>query len=119
MARIFRPPTFNMLALVWLEGQDAAVDEPDYVDILMQVYVHSRADIDVTPGQPERWVPPIYLRFPKEYSLIRTGAIIQVSDRFGDYYKVRWAQAIHMGFPNEYWMTQCEQCDVDCNTPRP
>ena len=119
MARTYSLPVFNLLCFAFRPGLLPGRDQPTKIDVRCQVYVNSRADIDVTQGSFNAWVPPIYLRFPKTELDIGRDWIIKIDERFELYYKVRWGQMIHMGFPNEYWMTQVEQCTVDGESPLP
>lgn len=115
----FTLPNFNLLADRWVSPNTPAAGAPDFLAIPCQLYVNSRGLLDITPGDFTAWVPPIYIR-------LQVGAIPPVKDDIyevipgsADYYKVRWTQSIHKGFPNEYIVVLVEQCDAAGTTPRP
>lgn len=72
-----------------------------------QVYVVSRTFLDVTPGSPGLWVPPIILRFPLA-NLMLAGDLVEVPAGSGRFLDIRWTDRIHRGFPNEYRVAVCE-----------
>lgn len=119
MARVYRVPEFNLLCFAFSPGQLPGVDVPKMFDVPCQLYLHSKADIDVTQGNFNAWVPPIYLRFPRTYTDIKRDWICKIDGYFELYYKVRWAEHMHLGFPNQYWQAQCEQCTVEGESPLP
>ena len=114
----FTLPNFNLLYDHWPAGTTPDTDPPDSTDNPCQVYVHSRADIDQTPGDNTAWQLPIYLRIPLRTVAMGVGDIVQVSYLPFDYYLVRWVQNIHMNFPNEYIVVLVEQCTSAGVTPR-
>lgn len=113
-------PDFNLLCNRWASPHTPAADPPDDVGLSCQVYFSSRSYLDIQPGQPDLWVPPIFLRLSVAEGLgSAVGDIYGVDPGRADYYKVRWVQKTHAGFPNEYVSILVEQCDDVGTTPRP
>jgi hypothetical protein len=118
-AMAFTTPDFNVTFDGWTAGHTPAVDPPDTVGNPCQLYVNSRIPVDQTPGNPDLWVPIIFLRIPLlGYRPVR-GDILEVRPPSADYYKARWVQNCHVGFPNEYVIAVVEQCNSAGTTPRP
>jgi len=115
----FTLPIFNLAADVWTAGHTPAADPPDVLALPTQLYLTSRGLLDITPGSVNLWVPPVFLRVPIGiYTPVR-GDIAEVVPGSADFYKVRWTQSTHRGFPNEYLSVLVEQCDATGATPRP
>jgi len=120
MARLYTLPIFNRACDVWVFPHTPLADPPDIVDYHCQVYFASRQALDVEPSLPNLWVPPVFLRFTSaEGAVISPGDIVGVDPGKGDFYKARWVQITHSGFPNEYYSVLVEQCDAAGTTPRP
>jgi hypothetical protein len=105
-------PNFNLLADVWVPPSNPDLAAPNFEDVPVQVYIHSKADIDQIYPDEDNWYPPIYLRVPIGGYRPQISDIIQVKHLPLDYYIVTWTQNIHMGFPNEYVMACVKQCTV-------
>lgn len=112
-------PNFNLLLSFWDSPNTPVGGPPDHVDQPVQVYVSSRGLLDITPGNPSDWIPPIFLRVPLGSHRPTPGDIGGIQPALTDFYKVRWVQNIHMGFANEYINILVEQCDGSGTTPRP
>lgn len=120
MAFPFSLPVFNLLANQWSLGTRPSTHPPNRTDVPCQLFFHSRAFLDIQPGITSQWVPPIFIRVPKDSShLAGVGTIWEISQGEGLYYKVRWAERVHAGFDNEYYAALAEQCSDAGNTPRP
>lgn len=104
-------PSFVSLCNVWFAPGTPAAGAPDLVNVPCQLYVPSKAGVDMEPGTVWAWVPPIYLRLPiSETNAARLGKIYEVEPGTGFYYIKRWVDRCHRGFPNEYWMALLMQC---------
>jgi len=115
----FSLPLFNVSFDAWTGGHVPAVDAPDSVDNPCQLYLNAKFPADQADGDPAFYTPTIFLRIPLlGYRPIR-GDIVQVRPPTVDYYKVRWIQNVHIGFPNEYIAAAVEQCNAVGATPRP
>lgn len=108
----YRLPTFNVLANLWLTDVPPADGEPGATGVPVQLYVSSRGLLDITPGQRELWVPPIYLRHSKDIGIGRI-YYAEVPSGSGEYYKARWTCRMHLGFANEYVQVVMEMCCSD------
>ena len=107
-----RLPVFNLVCDMWINGALPMAGPPDYTDIPCQVFVPPRGILDITPDIPTDWVPPIYIRTPKEnYNNEASYFIIHGYD--DQWYAVRWAMMYHLGFPNQYASYLCNLCEDD------
>lgn len=111
-------PNFNLNVSFWILGHTPSADPPDEVDIPCQIYLNTRGLLDITPGGPGDWVPPIYLRIPLGVFIPSLGNIAAVQPGLTDCYKIRWVQNAHIGFANEYQIALAEQCTDAGVTPR-
>jgi len=113
-AMAFTVPHFNVTANLWYGHRVPDDGAPDASDQPCQFYVPPRGLFDVTPGELELWVPPIYFRMPidQHTSWVQT-TIVEVLPGSGRYFRARWKEVMHMGFPNEYLMIVIEQCMSD------
>ena len=118
----FTPPVFNVSADFWTPPNDPATGGPD-ASGNAQLYINSRGLLDLYPGDPDSWIPPIWLRrsFTDQDSVyaLGVGYIIEIPGLTTQalYYKVRWWDFVHLGFPNAYAVFLCEQCMDDGTTP--
>lgn len=104
-------PTFNLVASVWNAGNSPSSGPADATDIPCQLYIDSRAGVDLQYGSPLAWTPPCWIRFPiAEVAAASSGIIYEVPQGSARYYKKRWVEVIHSGFPNEYWGCLVAQC---------
>lgn len=99
-------PVFNLMCSGWRPPN--VPPAPSDYSLQCQLYIASRGLIDITPGNPALWVPPIYLRVPP-FSDIRPDDIIECPLGSGRLYSVRWVEDLHKGFPNEYRVGVLEQ----------
>lgn len=118
----YRLPTFNLLAAAWECGGTPSGGSASYRDLQCQKYISSRPQIDVTADydadQWTQWMPAIVLRFKwgdppfdvmwRDLNL----GIFEVPQDSGRWYRVHWQDMCHEGFPNQYWMAVCTQCDA-------
>lgn len=120
----YTQPDFNVQFSVWQFGHTPAVDPLDF-QCFGQLYLSSKGLLDITPNNPDDWVPPIYMRInPPDLALFNlpcVGSIVGVFDTFAFewYYKLRWWERIHAGFPNEYIAFIAEQCSSAGVCPDP
>jgi hypothetical protein len=105
-------PNFNLSASAWNNPKKPSTDPADVIGKDVQLYVPSRGVLDILPGGPLNWVPPIYLRIASTGPALTPAVWIwEVITGSAQYYRVRWKQVIHQGFPNEYVAHLVEQCD--------
>jgi len=116
----YRLPTFNLTMNVWASGSGYPPNAgpPDYSGKPCQKYIHSRVYTDTSPGTWAEWVPAIVLRYPIDadfYPPYINSSVSYIECPAGElaYYRVRWVEIMHQGFPNEYWAAVCEQCFID------
>lgn len=108
----YTTPNFNLLVDVWDAGNVPADDDPDFENVTMQLYVYSRVSFDVQPCELELYQPPIQLRMPVSVLAIWTsGQVFECPAESGRYYRARFKEKIHQGFPNEYLVAYVVQCD--------
>jgi len=112
----YSPPNFNVLADLWFGSNVPFTSLPDFEDQACQFYVYSRGLLDITPSDEELWVPPIYLRLPLA-SIVnwRNLQVVECPPASGRWFRARWKERMHMGFPNEYLVVILQQCDAEGN----
>jgi len=107
-------PEFNVLIDVWDSGNLPADDPPDFENVTVQFYVYSRVSFDVQPCNLELYQPPIQIRLPVSTSAIWVSSqIYEVPAESGRYYRARFKERVHLGFPNEYLVVYVVQCQDD------
>lgn len=99
-------PQFNLYVKLWRDTDQWPGDPTDF--FFGQLYLTSRPLLDVTPGDPAAWCPPIYLRLPP-LSDIRPQDQVEVPADTERLYLVRWVDDVHKGFENEYRVALLEQ----------
>lgn len=124
-------PVFNRVMSYWGPGLFPATDFPSG-NRHVQLYVLSRPTVDVqqedviAPPAAVSWVPGVYVRvdrlflsdFPPPYvSMIWQDAI--GPDELSVQWRCVWWEVMHLGFPNEYVVMQCVQCDGFGVSPDP
>lgn len=107
-------PVFNLECNLW-RPPTPTTDPPDAVHDC-QLYIPSRGMLDITPGDDDLWVPPVYVRFPKGTD-VQQDDVLEVDDGDGWFYRVRWTERMHRGFSNEYFVALVEQVVVGPPTP--
>ncbi len=113
---VYTPPVFNVLADIWYADHVPASSPPDEENQQVQFYIYSRHGLNIEPGQQELWVPPIYIRLPAAANDIWVSAqIVECPAESGRYYRARWKDIYHLGFPNQYLVILVEQCDDEGN----
>lgn len=99
-------PDFNLSCNVW--RFPVFFPAPPTLTVSCQLYIASRGLVDITPGVPGAWDPPIYLRLPA-LTDIRPTDQIECPAGSGRLYNTRWVEDLHKGFPNEYRVGLLEQ----------
>lgn len=118
----FNLPVFNLNLGMYLPPNNPMTGPPDQL-IDCQLYVDAKARVDITPGSPLDWVPPIYIRLSVDDFYVNLPPAVGAGFRYIDdnaqtwYYVVRWWERIHAGFPNQYMQLLCEQCKINRSTP--
>lgn len=107
-------PTFNLLADVWYAGKNPAADDPDAENVPLQFYLASKGTYDVDPCDNKNYTPPIWLRMPMTETAIWTsGQVWEVPAETGRYYRARFKDVMHLGFPNQYLIAVVVQCNAE------
>lgn len=112
----FYLPTFNLLSNnVWVSPHTPAADPPDFIDIPCQKFLESRGSgIDSEYDHFEYWHPHVLVRFPLARDDVwLVGWIWEIPAGSLRYYRVSFKEHVHEGFPNEYLVHFCCQCDGD------
>lgn len=107
-------PNFNVFADVWSTGHVPADDDPDFENLTVQFYIYSRVSFDVQPCELELYQPPIQIRIPVVAPIPWSqGQVFEVPPESGRYYRARFKERVHIGFPNEYLVVVVVQCGAD------
>jgi len=105
-------PVFNVPIDVWDAGHVPDDDVPDFENVTVQFYVYSRVSFDVQPCELELYNPPIQIRFPvSTLAIWVSGQVFEVPAESGRYYRARFKEKLHLGFPNEYLVAYVVQCN--------
>lgn len=105
-------PIFNQVCDIWKWPNTPGDGLADYFNIPCQLYLPTKGLLDIQPGDRFFWVPPIYLRMPVAQSAAWIDlTIVAVPALSNRYYRARWKDKAHLGFPNEYLVVVLEQCD--------
>jgi len=105
-------PDFNLLMDVWNAGKIPAADLPDSENVPVQFYLYSRGSFDIQPCELELYTPPIWLRLPvAENAVWIAGQVFECPAESGRYYRARFKEIMHQGFPNQYLVTVVVQCN--------
>jgi len=105
-------PQMNLLCDVWNAGHVPDVDDPDSENVPCQLYLYSRGTFPVQPCELELYCPPIFLRLPiAENAVWVNGQVFEVPSESGNYYRARFKETMHRGFPNEYKVAFIVQCN--------
>lgn len=125
MARVYTPPTFNLVCDLWIDGGTAASTTPDYANLPCALYFRQgyppgsmyysnpsgaatgfalRLPID-SPGFPSKsfssWSPQMFF------------AVMDQGRLDPSYYVKDFADIAHRGFPNEYIWVLVQQVHDD------
>lgn len=107
-------PQFNVAVDVWYTGHRPATDGPDAENVPCQFYLYSRFSLDIQPCELELYQPPIFIRLPtSESANWQNGQIFECPPESGRYFRARFKERMHLGFPNEYLVVVCIQCNAD------
>jgi len=105
-------PVFNVPIDVWDAGHVPDDDVPDFENVTVQFYVYSRVSFDVQPCELELYNPPIQIGFPvSTLAIWVSGQVFEVPAESGRYYRARFKEKLHLGFPNEYLVAYVVQCN--------
>ena len=127
LTAMFSVPDFNLELDAWYGTRVPGSGAPDITEIPAQLYITSRGQAEVTAENRRILVLPIYVRIPLTNILSwRQANVVEIPAQTGRYYIARWKTHVHEGFPNEYLLIMCEQCDQagspiarDVPTPAP
>lgn len=110
----FTPPVFNLLADVWFCGNVPADGDPDFENQACQLYLPSRVVWGMDRSTHNYFVSGIQIRLPFE-SLVNWASanVIEVPAESGRYFLAQFKEVQHQGFPNQYLLIVCLQCDED------
>ena len=118
---IYSPPNFNVLCSVWFPPHVPSANPVDYTQLL-QVYVYSRTPQQMFHPGSGRWLPLTIIREPFAAGAhLGIDYIVQHTQPPGvptAYYKVQYAQRLHVGFPNQYFAYPALQCNANGTIPR-
>lgn len=107
-------PDFNVLCDVWSVGTVPDDDAPAFENVACQFYIYSRGSWDIQPCELELYHPPIGVRFPVAAATPwEDGQVFEVPPGSGRYYRARFKERVHLGFPNEYLVCYVVQCQGD------
>jgi hypothetical protein len=107
----FTVPIFNIFCDVWNSGHTPFADAPDAENVPCQFYVNSRGTFDVQPCEIEVYTPPLWVRLPiDQIGVWASGQIFEVASESGRYYRARFKDRMHYGFPNQYLFVVVVQC---------
>lgn len=116
----YQPPIFNLLANIW-DCQFPDDGDADWLGVPCQKYIRSRMSLDTLPPDAgnwfRQWAPPIQLRFPRQHAAFTDipatwdHVITEVPAGSGQFYRTRWQEIQHQGFPNEYAIILADACD--------
>jgi hypothetical protein len=107
-------PQFNLLCDIWNAGHVPSVDDPDAENVPCQFYLYSRGTFDVQPCELELYTPTIWIRLPiGETANFVSGQVFECPAESGRYYRARFKERMHQGFPNEYLIVVVVQCTED------
>jgi len=81
------------------------------VPFACQLYIPTKSLLDVTPGAPSDWVPPIFIRTTDATLAVRVNDQVECPGGSGHFYTIRWFETFHRGFPNQYRGFLVEQRD--------
>lgn len=111
----FSPPQFNVLADVWYCGHAPATHVPDAENLTVQLYINSRAPFSIDdPFFQVFDYPATFVRIPASADATwKSAHILEIPAESGRYYKARWKDIMHLGFPNEYRAISVAQCDAE------
>jgi len=105
-------PQFNILVDVWDAGHVPDDDAPDFENVTGQLYVYSRVSFDVQPCDLELYQPALQLRLPLDVLAIWVSSqVYEIPAESGRYYRARFKERVHIGFPNEYLVAYVVQCN--------
>lgn len=118
----YTPPVFNVVAQVWAPPALPSTGVPTFAAYNLQVYTFSRVPPVLFHPGSGRWLPLIILR-EAFANAVHLGINYIVSHSFPPltsqpFYKVQYAQLMHVGFSNQYFAYYCLQCNSNGTIPR-
>jgi len=109
----YTTPNFNLLASVWNAGNTPFGGAADYTGVTCQFYIYSRDSTDIQPCELELYTPVIQIRLPVAAGTPWVnGQVFEVEEGSGRYYRARFKERVHYGFPNEYLVVIVVQCNA-------
>lgn len=120
----FTPPLFNLLFNYWAPG-NLPSGGPALASYYAQLYVYSRSAADSFPGNNLTYPPSVWLRVSKATIQDIAPDIVGSYWSFTDtvpvvrYYRCRWWEWTHVGFPNQYGMLNVDQVSSSGVVPDP
>jgi len=113
----YTTPVFNVPVDVWDAGNVPSDVPPDFENVTCQFYVYSRVSFDVNPCELELYTPAIQVRMPlSTIAIWESSQVYEVPAESGRYYRARFKERVHLGFPNEYLVVYVVQCN-DAGVP--
>lgn len=107
-------PNFNLTCDVWNAGNIPSSGPADFTGVACQFYIYSRHSTDVQPCELELYTPVVQIRMPVAAGgPWVSGQVFEVESGSGRYYRARWKDRVHYGFPNEYLVAIVVQCNED------
>lgn len=108
----FSVPVFNVLIDLWFGEHTPFTQDADVFNQSAQFYLNSRGALDVKPGDKSSYTPPIIVRLPTVAIANWTAVtVMEIPGGTGRYYRARFKEVMHLGFPNQYLMIVAEQCN--------
>jgi len=105
-------PQFNLTCDVWNAGKNPANDDAVEESVPCQFYLYSRGVWPVQPCELELYQCPIYLRFPIDVAaIVALGQVFECPTGTGRYFRARFKEVMHYGFPNSYLVAIVVQCN--------
>lgn len=108
----FTPPVFNLLADIWFCGNKPADGDPDFENQECQLYLPSRVVFAIDRSTHNYFVSGIHVRIPFASSVNWASTnILEIPAESGRYFLAQFKEVMHQGFPNQYLVIVCLQCD--------
>jgi hypothetical protein len=108
----FTPPVFNLLADIWFCGNTPAEGDPDFENQNCQLYLPSRVTLGFDRTTHDYLISGIQVRLPAEAVVNwQSTNILEIPAESGRYFLAQFKEYQHAGFPNQYLLIVCLQCD--------
>jgi hypothetical protein len=118
---IYTPPQFTASCSIWKKPAVPSGGPATFTNVLLQVYAYSRTPQLLFHPGTGRWLPVIIIREP-----FAAGNHLGIDDIVSHtqpplvpnaYYRVQYAQRMHVGFPNTYFAYMSLQCNANGTIP--